>query len=235
MIMFKTIYLWWKDRRFRHLRNKSPEKIFTDVYERNAWGGAPGTFYSGSGTVHPNTAIYIQKVRQFIRERSIGSIVEIGCGDFRVTSQVLNGLNVIYTGTDVVQPLIDRNNKEFGGRSVTFAKINAIDDVLPPADLILIRQVLQHLNNDQIAKILSKVSTFKYALITEHLPVSHDAACNLDKTTGPHIRIRINSGVFIDQPPFSMKGASVYFEYREDDPVKGRVVPAVMRTYLVEN
>ena len=76
---------------------------------------------------------------------------------------------------------------------------------------------------------------FKYALITEHVPITADVEFNLDKITGPHIRMRVNSRVFIDKPPFNINHAKILFEYREDDPVKGKLIPAVVRTYLLEN
>ncbi len=233
--MFKGIYLWWKDRHFRHLRKKSPEQIFTEIYKQNVWGGEQGSFYSGTGTENPNTAVYIEKVTSFIREHGIRSVLDIGCGNFAIMSKVVSGASVRFTGIDVVDDLIVYNNKTFGNDRTHFRKLDAINDDLPPADLVTIRQVLQHLNNTQILRILTKLSRFKYVLITEHVPITDDAEYNLDKTTGPHIRMRINSGVFIDKPPFSVKNTRILFEYREDDPVKGRLIPAMMRTYIVEN
>ena len=233
--MFKKIYLWWKDRHFRHLKKRSPEEIFSDVYKNNIWGGEKGVFYSGAGTRNPNTSIYIDKLRDFIRQHQIRSILEIGCGDFEIMDKVLAGINIRYEGTDVVDDLIYHNNRTFGNDLISFKKINAIDQELPSADLIIIRQVLQHLSNAQIVSILSKLTKFKYAFITEHVPITENVDYNLDKITGPHIRMRVNSGVFIDHPPFNIKNSRILFEYREDDPVKGKMIRAVMRTYLIEN
>jgi hypothetical protein len=95
--------------------------------------------------------------------------------------------------------------------------------------------VLQHLSNDQIMKILPKLKQFKYVLITEHVLVGDDVVLNYDKIAGPHIRSRFYSGVFIDQPPFNVKHAKVVLDIREDEPIKGKLHPAMMRTYLVEN
>lgn len=210
------------------------EEIFSGIYKRNEWGGAPGTFYSGDGTHHPDTQQYIDQVRKFIVDRSIGSILEIGCGDFHVSGQILKEIDVTYTGGDVVAALIDHHQQNYQTEKIRFLKINAIEDELPNAELIIIRQVLQHLSNEHIQKILVKLSGFKYALITEHLPVSNSVHFNLDKITGPHIRMKFNSGVFIDQYPFSVPRTKVLFEYPHDDIIKGNRVPAVLRTYLVE-
>jgi hypothetical protein len=44
----------WYSRAMPHVkqlsnRRRSPEAVFTEVYERGHWGGMPGEFYSGSG------------------------------------------------------------------------------------------------------------------------------------------------------------------------------------------
>ena len=231
----KSIYLWWKERNFRSLRKKTTEEIFTDIYRQNTWGGDKGTFYSGTGTANPNTSIYLDHLIAFIKKNNIRKILEIGCGDFSLMKQVTGQVTVDYTGGDVVEGLIHHHQSAFQNKNTRFIHLNAINDELPAADLVIIRQVLQHLSNAQIKKILNKLSCFKYVLITEHVPITADVEYNLDKIAGPHIRMRVNSGVFIEKPPFNMQNTRVLFEYRQDDKVKNKMVPAVIRTYLLEN
>jgi hypothetical protein len=65
--------------------------------------------------------------------------------------------------------------------------------------------VLQHLSNDQIAKILPKLSQYRCVIITEHIPNrAKPYQPNVNKAQGPDIRLFWNSGVFIDRPPFSI-------------------------------
>lgn len=106
-------------------------------------------------------------------------------------------------------------------------------DELPDADLVTIRQVLQHLSNEQISKILSKLSKFKYVIITEHILLGDFTIPNLDKIPGPHIRTKVFSSVIIDAPPFKVKNATVLSEHRFDEKVKSKLYPAVIRTYLI--
>lgn len=232
--MLKALTRWWKERSFHSLKNKPVKDIFTDIYQHNVWGGEKGQFYSGDGTASAGSSAYIEKVRAFIRENQIQSITEIGCGDFSVTGKILENSVVRYTGVDIVEPLIAHHQQAYGTSRITFEQCNAIEDELPHADLVIIRQVLQHLSNDHISSILRKLTPFRFALITEHVPLTPEEP-NLDKITGPHIRMKLRSGVFIDQPPFSLRDTSVWYEYRHDDPVKGQLVPAVIRTWLVRN
>jgi hypothetical protein len=235
MRLLKSLYLWWKERHFRSLKSKPLEKIFTEIYEKNVWGGKPGTFYSGTGTENQNTKIYVAELARLINQKGIRSILDIGCGDFTIMRQVIAQTNVTYHGVDVVTPLIEDLRSKYETDKIRFSVLNAVSEQLPFADLVTIRQVLQHLSNAQIQIVLDKVSTFKYVLISEHVPIGNSVDANLDKIAGPHIRMRVNSGVFIDQAPFSIRNAKVLFEYREDDPVKGKMVPAVIRSYLIEN
>jgi hypothetical protein len=233
--LLRRLYYSYRERYFWNLKNKPVEEIFSDIYKMNAWGGETGEFYSGDGTYSPNVPLYVDLVQELIRKNELKSVLDIGCGDFRVMSQVTDKVDVMYTGADVVDDLIQRNQQEFGGAQTKFVKLNAIDDELPDADLITIRQVLQHLGNDQILKILPKLSKFKYVLITEHVLIGDDVVPNYDKIPGPHIRSRSLSGVYIDLPPFNVQNVKVVLEVREDEPIKGKLHPAVLRTYLIEN
>jgi hypothetical protein len=55
---------------------------------------------------------------------------------------------------------------------------------------------------DAIPRIQSK---YKYLLLTEHLPASNSFVPNIDKPTGPDIRLRFESGVVLTRPQFNMR------------------------------
>jgi len=234
---------WWeilrwhyRERHFRKFKKMSTGEIFSTIYRENVWGGKPGEFYSGEGTHDVDTVEYIERVIDFVKANNIKSIAEVGCGDFAIMKKILAKLpNVEYTGMDVVPDLISYNKANNETDRIKFQVTDAIVDPLAPADLLIIRQVLQHLKNDDISSILRKIDAYKFALISEHIPITKDAEPNLEKSTGPHIRMRSNSGVFIDKPPFSVKNTSTFFECRADDKVKNKMIPAVIRTYLVKN
>ena len=80
-----------------------------------------------------------------------------------------------------------------------------IEDPLPDGDVCFVRQVLQHLSNDQILKILPKLAAYKYVFVTEHIPTrTKSYTPNVDNPHGPDVRLYWNSGVFLEQPPFSV-------------------------------
>jgi len=53
-------------------------------------------------------------ISSFVAERRITSIVDLGCGDFRVSRRLCAVTGAHYTGLDVVPDLIAYNTERFG-------------------------------------------------------------------------------------------------------------------------
>jgi len=180
---------------------RTVERVFSDIYSRNLWGGPPGDFYSGTGSDSAVAEPYVDAVSRFITSNGIRSIVDLGCGDFRVGRQLVIRTGVSYHGVDVVPELVARNVEVFGGEGVTFSNRDITTDALPQAEVCLIRQVLQHLSNEQVSRVLRRCEGYRYLIVTEHFPGAVQSI-NLDIPHGPHTRVDYGSGLFLDQPPF---------------------------------
>jgi SAM-dependent methyltransferase len=211
---------------------KSPREIFTAIYREGRWGGTAGAFHSGSGSGVEHADRYAEAVKSFIRERGVRSVVDLGCGDFRVGARLLD-VNVDYIGVDVVEDLVRRNQAEHGGARVRFRCLDAIEEPPPPADLCLVRQVLQHLSNAQIASVLANLGRFRYVLVTEHYPSPSLARTpNLDKPCGADVRIYDGSAVELDRPPFNVRVTGMLLDEPADHCL---VAPGErLKTLLVE-
>lgn len=110
---------------------------------------------------------------------------------------------------DIVPELIAFNHRKFRAANLDFRIVDAIDDDLPQADVVVIRQVLQHLSNAQVAKISSKLKRYKAAIVTEHVPADADFMPNKDQVAGPHTRLGLGSGVVLTAPPFDLSPRNV--------------------------
>ncbi len=236
----KPVRAWVYATRFavreRSLRRRTPEQVFTDIYARNGWGGDAGAYCSGKGSsIEAIVDPYVAIVERLAGERGFRGMefVDIGCGDFSVGRR-LAPLASRYVGADVVGPLVERNQREFGDGKTSFVKLDATRDELPPGDVCFLRQVLQHLGNDQISRILPKLRRYRWVFVTEHHPSPNPGIVpNIDKVHGGHIRLYSNSGVFLDQPPFSLPAESL--ELVLDLPSSGLASaadPGVIRTFL---
>ncbi len=196
-----VVNAYWRLQRRRN-RDRTVREVFTDVYERNLWGGRKGEYCSGAGSEGERAARYAEVVRAFAREHGVRRIVDLGCGDYRV-GRLLRMEGVSYVGVDVVEPLVARNRDLHGAPDVEFRCLDITSDELPDGDLCLVRQVLQHLSNDQIEAVLRRVERYPWVLVTEHYPAPHaEGPPNLDKPHGADTRIIDGSAVWLDRPPF---------------------------------
>ncbi|MBK9155789.1 MAG: class I SAM-dependent methyltransferase [Chloracidobacterium sp.] len=223
----------WRRRRIA-LRNqlkffdRSAADTFSEIYAANLWGGESGQFCSGEGSSEAFGDQYGAAIRMFIRDHKIRSVADLGCGDFTVAGKFVSA-EIDYIGIDVVEPLIERNRKTFGNEKVRFERLDISQDELPPADLCLIRQVLQHLSNAEISEILVKCRRYPYLIVTEHYPGPNQKLVpNLDIPHGPGIRLYFDSAVVLDQPPFDLPNVELLFEAEGDNGTR-------VKSFLVKN
>ncbi|MFD2872298.1 hypothetical protein ACFS5N_07465 [Mucilaginibacter ximonensis] len=221
---------------FRELYNST---IFTNIYKRNAWGGKKGEFYSGAGSHNAYIDEYAGIVSDFVIRHNINDIVEIGCGDFNVSNAILNKLNnsdyrFTYTGYDVVKPLIAQNTSKYGSSTVKFVCKDSCVGTVKTGDLLIIRQVLQHLSNKSIKQIIDKFKNYKYIIFTEHQPADKYNAIikpNINQPSSAENRLRFKSAVYLDKAPFNCVVHSKLFSIMEW--VYG--MEAYINTFLIKN
>jgi hypothetical protein len=219
-------------------QRKSTEDIFTDIYSTNRWGGRPGTFFSGLGS-RDNAIVspYVTSVTAALKQIGAASMtaVDLGCGDYAV-GRNLSPACGRYIGVDIVRSLVAHNQATFGGHNVSFQYANIVEDLLPEGDICFVRQVLQHLSNDQIAAVLPKLNRFSWCFVTEHHPsLGAMQKPNKDKPHGDDIRVSRGSGVFLDKQPFNVPSEkyTLLLEVPGTPTLDGSD-PGIIRTYLLE-
>ena len=132
-------------------------------------------------------------------------VVDLGCGDFNVGRQIRRKA-ARYVGCDVVPDLISRNREMYNDLDVDFRIVDISEDDLPGGDVVIIRQVLQHLSNDAIMRVVKKLGQFRYLVQTGFVP-SGDFVPNVDQPTGAYSRLArgITSGIVLPAHPFNLQ------------------------------
>ncbi len=169
------------------------ESIFDFIYARGVWGGG-----SGAGSDLKHTVLYVAYVQALMDTRKIGSVLDLGCGDWRFSRYLdFSGRN--YLGLDIVPSVIAANRAAFGASNIHFeqADISAHSE-FGPCDLILCKDVLQHLSNARVSKILSGCCSARLALITNDY---HPA--NIDCRDGETRPLNVTA------PPFGLAARPV--------------------------
>ncbi len=184
--------------------------VFSTIYRDRIFGDLPGEqFYSGDGSVGAFADTYCRHVESLVRDKGIRSIVDLGCGDFRIGKR-LAAMVPDYIGVDIVPDLIAHHRREYGAEHVCFECLDVVEDSLPPGDLCLIRQVFQHLNNAEISTVLAKLAPYELVLVTENVKAGPGTVPNIDHVHGPRTRLVEDSGVFLTEPPFSVESERVW-------------------------
>ncbi len=179
--------------------------IFELAYAGKSWGdGGDEEFYSGTGSDEAELLAYSNVIKNFLSQKQIRTVVDIGCGDFRAARASLLEGGTHYIGIDIVPSLIVQNRRRYSNSQVEFLCLDAVLDELPNGDLCIIKQVLQHLSNAEIALILRKARKYKYVIITEHWPAPSPLfKPNKDMPPSADLRVPMQSGVYPHMPPFS--------------------------------
>ncbi len=178
----------------------SSEEIFSHIYDVGHWGkDGEGKGTSGGGSSLDSAMEYVVFLNKFIRENKIQSVVEIGCGDWEVMRHV-DLRNVDYTGFDVVKSVVNDLVEKYASSNIRFAFADCINDSLPKADLLLCKDVLIHLPNHEISKIIQKFKNYKHVLITTDVEASRLTCSNRDIVLGDWREVDLAA------PPFKLAG-----------------------------
>ena len=189
-------------------RNKKPwptKDAMQQVYEKNLWGSSTSDFYSGDGSHRSEiVAPYVEALVKFLNAfESPVSVCDLGCGDFNVGKELVK-YTKNYIAVDIVPELIERNKQEFKLADLEFQCLDIAVDELPIANCAIVRQVLQHISNDEIKQVVAKLSSYDYVIVTEHVPEG-DFVPNIDIISGQGTRLKKQSGINLLLPPFNFK------------------------------
>jgi SAM-dependent methyltransferase len=192
----------------------SLQQAFTDIYRQSAWNKLDETVRSGEGSAPELNKGYISLLQRFIRERGIRAAVDVGCGDWSF-SRLIDWSGVNYIGVDIVPEVVETLRARYARPSVCFELGDFVTCDLPPADLIIAKDALQHLPTELVKKFLTRLPRFNYAILTNDrrrleprawrnlwLPVESEVV-NSDIRPGGYRPLRLR------EPPFNLKAVEL--------------------------
>jgi SAM-dependent methyltransferase len=170
---------------------------FEQIYDKNEWGHG-----SGEGSLLQHTRGYMAFLQGFLAKRGVKTVVEMGCGDWQF-SKFIDWAGADYAGYDVVPSVVKSNQDAYAKAGVTFQLYSGNPGELPSADLLIVKDVLQHLNDRAVIALLSQLPRFKFALLT-----------NCIQPRGTTINRDIEDGDFryidLRLPPFNLNATEVF-------------------------
>ena len=155
----------------------SNKEVFSKIYKEDLWHGG-----SGAGSEIENVKEYVDILQKYIDKPEIKTVLDLGCGDWQF-SKFLDLSSVSYLGVDVVESVIESNSSLYSSPNIEFISRDITTYEVPKVDLIICKDVLQHLCNKDVIEILIKIiKSSKFSLITN------------DFTSGDKVNKDINNG-----------------------------------------
>lgn len=172
-------------------------KVFSEIYNRNMWGEG-----SGGGSRYEDCISYVTLIQDILRSKAISTVVDLGCGDWQF-SRFINWAQVHYIGIDVVESVVATNTSSYGKEKIEFRCFDPIGnpDLMPKGDLVLVKDVFQHLSNQNVCKLLELIEGFRCGLITNDIPGK-----NIDCRNGD------TRPIDVTMAPFNLKAGQVVLE-----------------------
>jgi len=170
---------------------------FNRIYAEGTWGrDVAGKGTSGTGSTLEITREYRAYLEDFIKTHHIKSVVDAGCGDWTFSSAIdWNGAS--YLGVDIASDVIATVRAKHEKATIKF-QVGDITDDLPAADLLISKDVLQHLSNELVHNFIEnnlRKRKYKWVILT-----NDRGNTNSDVESGGYRAIDLSA------PPFDVKG-----------------------------
>ncbi|THD79403.1 MAG: class I SAM-dependent methyltransferase [Phenylobacterium sp.] len=151
---------------------------FTEAFQQNTW--QDGESVSGPGSTLRYTSELRATLPAMIRALGCASMLDAPCGDFNWMKAV-DLAGIAYTGADIVPEMVKGLQETHPQHS--FVCLDLTKDPLPTADFVMIRDVLFHLSNADVVRVLQNfVQSGSAWLATSH---SFDVTEMVDVVSGP--------------------------------------------------
>ncbi len=170
---------------------------FNRIYAEGTWGrDVAGKGISGTGSTLEITREYRAYLEDFIKTHNIKSVVDAGCGDWTFSSAIdWNGAS--YLGVDIASDVVATVRAKHEKGNITF-QVGDITDDLPAADLLISKDVLQHLSNELVHNFVEnnlRKGKYKWVILT-----NDRGNKNSDVESGGYRAIDLSAA------PFDVKG-----------------------------
>jgi hypothetical protein len=170
------------------------KQTFTEIYETRRWDStdSQNDSVSGPGSSILHTINIRKELPELFKAFGITKVFDAPCGDLNWMSKVLEQCpEVEYTGGDIVEGLVKSNAEKYKDLNAKFINIDITQDALPEAELMICRECLFHLSNQDVRAFFDNFlkSDISALLMTCDL----DREPNKDITTGEFRRINFFS------------------------------------------
>lgn len=228
-------------------------EIFDRIYEKSHWAGESNLPLSGPGSTPKNAKPYVEFVQQIIQKYEVKSVVDIGHGDWEIWNNY-KFEDTSYIGIEISEHIHNYVKSKFSSKNRSFLLKDIIKDKkIPNGDLIICKDVLQHLNNYNSLELVKLLSNFPLIIICNdfytsrkfkeliryHFQIRTRLKKLFDLKNPFYFQIRKNNsnidngqcrGVDLEKEPFSqiLDNHIIIYKFDYDGPKRNGVIKRVM-------
>lgn len=148
------------------------QRAFTDAHMQNLFGNTPGNdggakdVYFGNSANPDKCQEYIQMVNTFLTKPDVQRVIEVGCGDMRLSSQLDLSKVDSYTCIDVVPQVVEHAKATHKLPNAHFVSGDA-STMKMRGDLLIVKDVFHYWPNEDLVRFTrNNVPNFRYSILT---------------------------------------------------------------------
>jgi hypothetical protein len=168
----------------------SNNEVFSEIYQSLKWGdGSYAKPLSGEGSVPELAAPYVEFVQRVIDQFDVKSVLECGHGDWSMWRDFkFEGID--YLGFDVADGLSENVSAIFGSENRKFLQSDFCYQELPSTDLLITKDVLQHLSTNDVETFLGNINNQKYLIFCNDFEGSASRLDSVRRVIQPRTRLQ---------------------------------------------
>lgn len=173
-------------------------QAFREALQSNLWGGDSP---SGPGSTPDQTAGIVDAIPSLCGRLGVRRLLDVPCGDFSWMARAeLHGVS--YVGGDLVPEIVEGNRQDHARADRRFLHLDLTRSDLPSADLLLCRDCLVHLSNEDAEAALRNVARSEIQwLLATTFPAERE---NVDIVTGDWRPVDLTKPPFDLPPPVEL-------------------------------
>ncbi|MGM9428133.1 class I SAM-dependent methyltransferase [Hydrogenophaga sp. MI9] len=135
-------------------KTREMRRVFGAIHSNRTWGDCESS--SGPGSTRERAAQFLPDLIALVRSLGTRCLLDVPCGDFNWAAPLADAVDR-YVGVDVVPALVSDNEKRWASPRRQFLCRDMVRQRLPAADLVLSRDALVHLCEEDVMRAVANL------------------------------------------------------------------------------
>ncbi|MBT9549930.1 MAG: class I SAM-dependent methyltransferase [Hydrogenophaga sp.] len=135
-------------------KTREMRRVFGAIHSGNSWGDCESS--SGPGSTRERASQFLPDLIALVQSLGTRCLLDVPCGDFNWAAPLADAVDR-YVGVDVVPALVSANETRWSSPRRQFLCRDMVRQRLPDADLVLSRDALVHLCEEDVMRAIANL------------------------------------------------------------------------------